>query len=268
MPEYKAGENMRSILTITQVMTKRTGTGQRGAWEALDFFAVNPEGATLKYGVFNKPELFGYIIQGMDIDAEFTEKPSTSLNPEGQPIVNRNVQNIYIDGQPIIKAQQKKEWQPRQSNPDERRSIERQSSAKLVFNDFKFADTLQARLGQAEIIYQWISAGTLPQAITTTSDKSTPATPKPVEAIIPLAQTIEGLKTLHTKKIWKDVETKENLVKLGATGESFTDMLKSLEPKHYMAFSEQVHKAGTKRMVEAAKKLGAVEEPPPDDEPQ
>ncbi len=97
---------MRSNLSITQVMPIRSGTGQKGPYEALNFTAISPAGVQAKYGIFNKKELFPFILQGAPIDAEVIDKPSGQYDANSNEFINHNVVNIYVNDKPVIQQQQ------------------------------------------------------------------------------------------------------------------------------------------------------------------
>ena len=208
----------RKKLTIVTLLEKR----KVGEAEVQEFTAkVEGEEATGKHGVWSKV-LYEYIKEGATLDCDVVTKKSEKSDPDGNPYWNRKISQIYIDGKPIAQSSSKQGWQPRQDNPEQRRSIERQVAAKLAL-EFSPQPTLLGKLCDAEIIYTWIAGGDIsflkeaPQTVKTGED-TTPTTKVPPDATIKAKTTaltgdakqlVEAVKKLSaTDKAW----SKENIL--------------------------------------------------------
>ncbi len=95
----------RIHIKVTKVFDLRKGTGQRGDWEALDFMGKTSEKSPeIKYGIFQKKELFTYVKVDAVVDAEVVDKETDNIDPNGNKIINHGVMNLYINDKPIIQA--------------------------------------------------------------------------------------------------------------------------------------------------------------------
>ncbi len=113
----------RLILKVTEVSEPKE-FGNKGS-KKLVFKAKNPEGKELSYLTY-RTTLFESIKVGAEIDAEVEIK---TREYEGNTYTDRQVSQIFVDGQPL--GGQKKQWQGRTDNPEQRQSIEMQTAAKI-----------------------------------------------------------------------------------------------------------------------------------------
>src|SRR3972149_11819031 len=91
-------ETKRLKLSIIEVGQVQEIQGKTGAFSKLSFKAKNGDGKELSYAVFTKA-LFEAIKQGETIDAEV--EPTSKEMPDGNTIINRNIKQIFKDGQPV-----------------------------------------------------------------------------------------------------------------------------------------------------------------------
>ncbi len=120
MAEAKTEKRTLMIIEVEQPVKKDRSDG-KGTYQILAFKAKDGN-ETHTYKTFNtaffdliKPEAT------IEVDVKTEEKGD---------YVNRSVQQIYQDGKPV--AGEKKPWQARADNPEQRTSIERQVAAKIV----------------------------------------------------------------------------------------------------------------------------------------
>lgn len=103
--------------------------GSKGA-KKLTFKGKSPDGTILSYFTF-KTSLFEYIKKNAELDAEVEVK---SREVDGNTYVDRQVQQLFVNGQPVgsVKGEFKPGGYSRQSNPEERASIESQVAIKAI----------------------------------------------------------------------------------------------------------------------------------------
>lgn len=95
------------------------------------FHALDPEGKTFQYSAWADP-LFFKLIKDTEIDSDIIVKDTGKFNQQGEKIINRRVENIYVDGKPLVQAPQQSRggWQGK--SPEqlaiERASIESQTA--------------------------------------------------------------------------------------------------------------------------------------------
>ena len=114
----------RIKLQITEVSEPKE-VGQKGA-RKITFKAKDAQGKELPYFTF-RTSLFDTIKIGTKIDAEVEVK---TREYEGNTYTDRQVNQIFIDGQPA--GGQRNQWQPRGESPEQRISIEQQVAAKII----------------------------------------------------------------------------------------------------------------------------------------
>jgi len=110
-------------VTITEVLESKSGTSQKTGkpWTVYSFKAKNGDGNSVTYktlstsiGELVKPNL------KCEIEFEISER-----SHEGNTYIDRNVSQMWIDGKPV-RDTEKKGWQPRGADPENRASIEKQ----------------------------------------------------------------------------------------------------------------------------------------------
>ena len=123
----------------------------------LSFKALNENGAEHTYFTF-KTSLFETIEKKGELDAEVETETKGDY-------INHKITQLYVDGQPV---QVKKDWSGKsQLTPEqwaekdriERRSIERQVSAKIAAEIIEKPASLEKWAGAADYIFDWISEG-------------------------------------------------------------------------------------------------------------
>ena len=98
---------MRAKIKIVKVFDRRTGTGQKGPWEAQDFTGKSTtQGTDTRFGIFQKKELYPFIVEGAVIDLEWNDKESDRVDPTGAKIIDHNVSNIYVNDKPTLQPAQ------------------------------------------------------------------------------------------------------------------------------------------------------------------
>ena len=118
----------RIKLTVTEAKEPQE-VGSKGA-KKLSFKGKSTDGKELWYFSF-KTSLFDSIKKDAELDAEVETK---SREVDGNTYVDRQVQQLFVDGQPVGSTPQSRAQggYSRQSNPEERASIESQVAAKIV----------------------------------------------------------------------------------------------------------------------------------------
>ncbi len=94
------------------------------------FYGLDPEGKTFQYSAWAEG-LFPKMVKDTEIDAEIVVKDTGKFNSQGEKIINRRVENIYVDGKPLVQAPQAGRGGYQGKSPEqlaiERASIEAQT---------------------------------------------------------------------------------------------------------------------------------------------
>ena len=243
-------ESYRVKLTIGEVKPKRTGTGTRGPFEAMDFMALTPAGAALKYGIFNKKELFPFIVQGAVIDAEVIDKPSGNYDQEGNEFINHNVMNIYTDGKPVVQPRQ--QGGGYQQRPDNSASIERQTAFKGVI-ELMVGKVISLDTPLAQKAMLWALSRLSDGAVTPTA--TIPVTAPPASKTTKETQAVDldwlkkQLDFLQANKVegWSNTNLLaylKNAYKV--EGKKISEAVSQLKPEQSVQFTKEVNEAVSK----------------------
>jgi hypothetical protein len=160
----------RIKLTITEVKEVQL-VGERGA-QKLAFKAKSPDGKELEYFTF-RTSLFDEIKKGAEIDAEVEVK---TREYGDATFVNRQVSQIYKDGQPIGGRKQRPDYSYRDS-PEARASIEAQSALKAAV-EFCQGKTVEDVLKTAARFRDFL--GNKPAEAKTEAKATPPKSPAPI----------------------------------------------------------------------------------------
>jgi len=92
----------RLKLTVTDVKEPR----KAGQGEFVQFFATGPDNKTLNYATWHKSS-YQYIKKGAVIDCEIETSVSEKKDQfTGENYISRNLNQLYIDGKPVIEKKQ------------------------------------------------------------------------------------------------------------------------------------------------------------------
>jgi hypothetical protein len=95
------GDRIR--VKVTSVSEPRSGKSDKGEWTALDFKAkASTAGPEIKYGIFQKKELYPLVKPEAVLDMEVVDKASGQYSADGVEFINHNVMNFYVDEKPVI----------------------------------------------------------------------------------------------------------------------------------------------------------------------